>query len=169
MQARVCSGLQKHSLLILSLFLGNQGKRQVSGPTFWAQGTQGSSLGPYICPPWGQGRTPQVLFLGCQDLAGRLTSAGGLGPWVRIPSPTCPECRDCQARGDDMFHPQEGDDEVCGADPPGDGRETQEGLCPQPRSQRPHPRHAKFLAFVMSNCGLSTLLPASGGGMHPPP
>lgn len=42
-------------------------------------------------------------------------------------------------------------------------------LCPQLGHRRPHPRHAKFLAFVMSNCGLSTLLPASGGGMHPHP
>lgn len=25
----------------------------VSGPVFWAQGTQGSSLGPHMCPPGG--------------------------------------------------------------------------------------------------------------------
>ena len=108
------------------------------------------------------------MFLGCQDLAGRLTSAGGLGPWVRIPPPTCPECRDCQARGDGTFHPREGDDEVCGADPPGDVRETLDGLRPQPKSERPHPGHAKFLEFAMSSCGLSALLPASGGGMYLP-
>lgn len=76
MQARVCSGLHKHSLLILSLFLGNQGKRQVSGPTFWAQDSE--ALGPYMSPA-GSRQSPQVLFLGVRTL---LAGSQVLVAWV---------------------------------------------------------------------------------------
>lgn len=67
-----------------------------------------------------------------------------------------------------MFDPQEGDDEVCGADPPGDGRKPKRACVLSLGHRGLTPATPKFLAFVMSNCGLSTLLPASGGGMHPP-